>query len=336
MRKMLCALLFALGFIPLQIHADYEVVTTSNSSDRNELLVYDKKGKLLQTVSTDGKGGVPPHIVGGGVAKTDTLVAVINYDSQSVSIFKQQKGVFKLMQVVQALSKPVSLAFGSNHLYILGTTSIESHAMNGDSVAKQPDGSSSLLVGDGSAAQVGFLTDQLIISERSNMIELVELNNGVVTKNIHPVQLPPPPGNNTPVGLVTRGNAAYVTIAHSDAVGLVKEGKLAKVISSESEHAPCWLTLMDNWLFCCNTPSKSISRYTVTDRSLAMGALIATKTQGEPTDIDAGEGIFAVIEMGEKGTSLSQFQVDKKGNPKLLNSVPTSNSANGVAVVKIQ
>jgi hypothetical protein len=77
--------------------------------------------------------------------------------------------------------------------------------MNGDLINEKPDGSSKLLVGDGSAAQVGVLGTQLIISERSNMIELVELKNGAVTENISPVQLPPPPKNDTPVGLVTRG-----------------------------------------------------------------------------------------------------------------------------------
>ncbi len=72
------------------------------------------------------------------------------------------------------------------------------------------------------AAQVGLLTNQLIASERSRTIELIDLRDGIVTDKIQPVQLPPPPGNDTPVGLVTRGNAAYVTIAHSDKVGLVE------------------------------------------------------------------------------------------------------------------
>lgn len=329
--------LFTLGFTPLQgIGNTYEVLTASNDANRNELLVYDANGKLLQAISTDGQGGVPPHIVGGGIAKTSNFVAVINYNSQTVSLFKQQQGAFKLLQVLPTLSKPVSLAFGNNYLYILGTTTIESHAMSGNGVNERPDGSAQLLVGDGSAAQVGYLSNQLIISERSNMIELVNLNNGTVTDNINPVQLPPAPGNDTPVGLATRGSTAFVTIAHSDEVGLVRNGKLVKVLSSGTQHAPCWLTLTGSWLFCSNTPSKSISRYNVSENNIAIAELIAVKTQGEPTDIDAQADILAAIEMGNNGNYLSQFKIDPNGNLKLINSVPTSKNANGIAVIQLQ
>ena len=328
--------LLALGFNTIQAEVSpYAIATASNNADSNELLIYDAEGKLLQSLATKGKGGVPPHIVGGGIAKNDRFVAVINYGSQSVSLFKQQENSFKLLQVIPTISKPVSLAFGHNHLYVLGTTTIESHKLNGDSVVERPDGSSRLLVADGSAAQVGVLTKQLIISERSNMIELVELLDGVVTEKISPVQLPPPPGNDTPVGLATRGAAAYVTIAHSDKVGLVKYGKLIKVISSETQHAPCWLTLMGSWLFCSNTPSKSISRYQVSEDSLVLDELIAAKTQGEPTDIDAEEGIVAVLELGA-GTKVSRFHADSNGNLKLINSTSTANTANGIAIIKLQ
>lgn len=315
----------------------YVVVTASNNTNSNELLIYDADGKLVQSLPTGGKGGVSPNIVGGGIAKSDNLVAVINYGSQSVSLFKQQGDAFKLAQVLPSVSKPVSLAFGHNHLYILGTTTIESHKLNGDFVMDRPDGTSRLYVGDGSAAQVGVLPNHLIISERSNTIELVELRDGVVTSNINPVQLPPPPGNDTPVGLVTRGDAAYVTIAHSDKVGLVKNGKLVTLLSSESQHAPCWLTLLGPWLFCSNTPSKTISRYKVTENSLVLDELIAVRVQsGEPSDIDAEDGILGVLDTGHGAAHVSQFQVDNNGNLRLLNTTSTANTANGVAVIKLQ
>lgn len=334
----LCSLLLSvLALLPLQAQAVvYGVVTASNDANNNELLVYDANGKLLQTVSTGGNGGVSPNIIGGGIAKTDALVAVINYGSQTVSLFKQQDGALKLIKNIQALSKPVSLAFGHNHLYVLGTNTIESHKMDGDSVADQPDGSMRLYVGDGSAAQVGVLTKQLIISERSNTIELVELNDGVVTDKMNPIQLPPPPGNKTPVGLATRNDTAYVTIAHSDKVGLVKDGKLALVISSESQHAPCWLALMGEWLYCSNTPSRSLSKYKAGPDSLALVDLIAIKTQGESTDIDAQDGIVAVLERNNGTARITQFAADTNGNLKLSNSTATANTANGVAVIRLK
>jgi len=340
MKRILYTIILLLGvwgYHTAKVNASpYEVVTASNDANNNMLLIYDSNGFLLDTIPTQGKGGVPPHIVGGGIAKSDSALAVINYNSQSVSLFKLQAGHLAFVQLIQTHSKPVSVAFGKDHLYILGTNTIQSHLMNQSSVDPTPDGAANLLVGDGSAAQVGFMQDQLIISERSNMIELVDLQGGAVTKNIKPVQLPPPPKNKTPVGLATRGTTAYVTIAHSDEVGLVKNGKLETVVSSQSQHAPCWLTLMGPWLFCSNTPSKSISKYSVTEHSLALSELIAVQTQGEPTDIDAENGILAVLELSDNGTNISQFEVDNQGNLKLLKSNPTSKTANGIAVISLQ
>lgn len=340
MKKLFCIchlFLFLLAFNTLQAqNSSYLIVTASNDLNANELLVYDAKGKRLHSIPTEGKGGVAPNIVGGGIAKFGKFLAVINYDSQSVSLFKQQGNSFKLIQVLPTISKPVSVAFGHYHLYVLGRTTIESHRIQGDSIVEQPDGSSQLLAGDGSAAQVGVLPRHLIISERSNMIELVELNEGSVTGNIRPVKLPPPPGNDTPVGLATQGDTAYVTIAHSDKVGVVKNGKLVQILSSESQHAPCWLTAMGPWLFCSNTPSKTISRYQISDQGLALSELIAARIQGGlPSDLDADNGILAVLDTGNGNAHITQFQIDKDGNLKLINTTSTASTANGIAVIKL-
>lgn len=333
----LVVLLFTWDFSTLQVNANlYEVVIASNNANHNELLVYNTKGKLVKALSTEGRGGVPSHIIGGGVAKTNGLVAVINYSSQTVALFKLQRGAYTLVQLIPTISQPVSVVFGNQHLYILGTTTIESHALHGDGIDINPDGSSALLIGDGSAAQVGFLLNQLIITERSNMVELVELINGAVTNKINSVLLPPPPGNNTPLGLTTRCNSAYVAIAQSDTLCLVHENTLVATASSESQHIPCWLTHAGPWLFCSNAQSKSISRYSISENSLTLNELIAAYTEGQPTDIDAGEGILAVIETRNKNNSyLSQFQMDENGELELINSMPIPSTANGVAIIKV-
>ncbi len=325
---MMLTMAFALQAQP----SPYVVVTISND-DNNQLLVYDANGQQVQAVPTGEKGGVGPHIVGGGVTYANGLVAVINHDSQSVTLFKQDRGNFRPVQTVKALSKPVSLAFGQGHLYILGTTTVESHKLNGEMVNEQPDGSARLLAGDGSAAQVGVLPNHLIISERKNMIELAELRNGAVTGNISPVQLPPPPKNDTPVGLATRGDEAYVTIAHSDLVGLVRNGKLMKIVPSGEQHAPCWLALMGPWLFCSNTPSMSISAYKAGDNDLTLAVPVAAKTKGQPTDIAAENGIVAALELADNVAYISQWQVDGNGKLRLLNGTTTAKTANGVAIV---
>ena len=265
------------------------------------------------------------------------MIAVVNFGSQSVSLFKQQGNSFTLTQVIPALSKPVSVAFGYNHLYILCTTNVESHKVNGDVIDERPDGSSRLLMADGSAAQVGVLTNQLIISEKTHTIELVDLNNGAVSEKIHSVQLPPAPDNNTPVGLATRGDVAYVTIAHSDKVGLVKNGKLLVLVSSGSQHVPCWLTLTGPWLFSSNTPSKTISRYDVSDASVVLAEPIAAKIpQGLPSDLDSDKGVLTVLDTGEGPAHLTQFQIDNDGNLKLINTISTVKTANGAAIIQLQ
>ncbi len=312
----------------------YAVVTASNDEEGNELLIFDSEGMLLQSLPTEGKGGVGPHIVGGGIAQFGPYLAVINYNSRSISLFKRQGDTFKFLQQLRVRSNPVSVAFGHNHLYVLGTTTIESHRMNGDYLQERPDGYSDLLVADGSAAQVGVLVNKLIVSERSNMIELVDLRNGAVTDHLVPVQLPPPPRNDTPVGLTTKGDIAYVTIAHSNLVGVVNKGKLVKVISSENQNAPCWLALTGSSLYCSNTPSKSISRYLVSNTDINLDKLIAVQTEGEPTDIDAMEGVIATIEFGEGGATLRQYQIDEEGNVELKNSAFAAKNANGVAIIK--
>lgn len=317
----------------LQAQSNPYVIVTISNDDNNKLLVYDANGNQVQAVPTGGKGGVGPHIVGGSVVHLNNLVAVINYHSQSVTLFKLDKGKFKPLQTISALSKPVSLAFGHGHLYILGTTTIESHKMNGDRVEEQPNGSTRLLAGDGSAAQVGVLPNQLIISERKNMIELADLRDGAVAGPINPVQLPPPPKNDTPVGLVTRGNEAYVTIAHSDLVGLVKNGKLTKTVPSGEQHAPCWLTLMGSSLYCSNTPSKSISIYNIANNDLVLATPVAANTKGEPTDIAAESGIVSALELGDGTASISQWKPDSNGKLRLLNETGTASSAVGIAIV---
>src|SRR5258708_9071937 len=65
--------------------ADPFVVTASNAT-ANQLLVYSPSGTLLQTLSTKGAGGATGN--SGGVQTSNGLVAVVNFGSQSVSIFQ--------------------------------------------------------------------------------------------------------------------------------------------------------------------------------------------------------------------------------------------------------
>ena len=321
--------------------ADPFIVTASNAT-ANQLLVYSPGGQLLQTLSTKGAGGATGNA--GGVQTNNGLVAVVNFGSQTVSIFQVGHDGLSLTQVVPSVANPVSVAFGENHLYILGATRVESHAIFGDFVNTSPDGVSTLLVGDGSAAQVGVLTNQIIVSEKSNVIETFDLlKDGAVSGNPTLVAgIPSDAGiavnGNEPFGLVTSGKDAYVTIAHLNQVALVRKDAIVDS-GFTTENAPCWATLTGSYIFTSNTASKDLSRFVVHGRNIILDAAVATPQNfaGNVTDNASGSGLVAAIDGsgGFTGTShLTIFNMDEDGN--LTNagiSGVISGAINGVAIV---
>jgi len=223
---------------------DRTVIVTSSNAAANQLLVFDTEGALIQTVSTQGQGGVGGNA--GGIATLGSTVAVVNFGSQSVTIFDRAPQGFRVGQLVPTLSSPVSVAFGHDHLYVLGTTTVESHRLHESAVDPGADGVVALLRGDGSSAQVGVVGDQLVISEKSGVIEVVDLREGAVVGS--PAGVDIPVGSDTPFGLVTRGSNGYVTIAHSDEISLIKNGRLTAMMAVHQdrprEWAPAEVTLV--------------------------------------------------------------------------------------------
>jgi hypothetical protein len=321
--------------------ADPFVVTASNAT-ANQLLVYSPSGQLLQTLSTNGVGGATGNA--GGVQTSNGLVAVVNFGSQSVSVFQVGHNGLSLTQVVPTVANPVSVAFSENHLYILGGTQVESHAIFGDSVNTNPDGVSTLLVADGSAAQVGVLTDQIIVSEKSNVIETFDLlKDGAVSGSPTLVAGIPsdagiPVNGNEPFGMVTSGKDAYVTIAHLNQVALVRKDAIVNS-GFTTQNAPCWATLAGPFLFTSNTASKNLSRFVVHGRNVELDAAVATPQNfaGGVTDDASGSGLVAAIDGsgGFTGTSrLTIFQMDEDGdltNAGISGVIP--GAINGVAIV---
>jgi len=324
------ALLLMGATATIQAQTSKPLVVTATNAAANQLLVYSASGKLLQTLSTEGKGGASGNA--GGIEAKDDMVAAVNFGSQSVSIFEREDRGLQLAQVISTVSSPLSVAFGEDHLYILGTTTIESHPIYGHEVSNSADGVATLLKADGSAAQVGVLPNQLIISEKSNVIETVELSDGAVTGL--PTLVSNIPSNvNAPFGLVTRGDKAYVTIAHANEISLVRHDAVLTVTGSGTQNAPCWVTLVGPYLYSANSPSKSISRYVVFGNKIVQDAAVAASMNGNPTDIASGDGLVAVIDGNGTVSHLSIFKVDSEGDLKLKIANTMAAGANGVAVV---
>jgi hypothetical protein len=310
------------------------LVVTSTNASPNQLLVYSTGGTLLQTIATGGNGGVSGNA--GGATASGNLLAVVNFASTNVSLFKRSgSGLVVSQPPVPALSNPVSVAFGKNHLYILGTTKVESHLMLGNVVSAVADGSTALLVADGSAAQVGVVTGHLIITEKSNTIETVAIDGDGAVIGVAVLVQNIPANVNAPFGLVTRGNDAFVTIAHADEISLVRNGMVLTTTPSVTQHAPCWVTLLDEnvgtFLYSSNSPSKSLSRYAVYGQKIVQDLAVAATLSGSPTDIaSSGQALVAVI---DGSGHLSVFTIDEDGNLALKSSTVVPVTVNGVAFV---
>jgi hypothetical protein len=328
------AALLTAGVLAAAEPQDAVIVTSSNTAD-NRLLVYDTAGTLVQEVPTFGQGGASGNA--GGIATSNGTVAVANFGSQTVSLFSRGEGGFELRQTIPANSQPVSVAFGKTHLYVLGTTTVESHRLGPDGVEAPADGTAGLLIADGSAAQVGVAGDELIVTEKSGAIERVQLREGAVFGT--PVAVALSDGqSNTPFGLTTRGSNAYVTFAGSDTVGVVKNDRQTAFAATgipggAGQHAPCWIAVVGPYLFTTNSPSHSVSRLIAGGANILLDDPVAAQTTGAPIDVAAEGDLLALVETGGGASLLTQFRIDEDGNLTRTVSTPIASVANGIAIV---
>jgi hypothetical protein len=314
---------------------DGDLIVTASNTASNQLLVYNTDGVLVEQIQTEGAGGVTGNA--GGIAQNHNLLAVVNFGSGNVSVFRKPHGhdLLQLEKVVPAITNPVSVAFGRDHLYILTATHIESHPIDRFGVSATADGEAQLVVANGSAAQVGVLQGQLVITEKSNAIETVNLTlEGAVTGSTQLVA-DIPANVNAPFGLATRGNDAYVTIAHANEISLVRNDAVVTVTGSGTQMAPCWVTLDGPFLFSANSPSHSVSRYAVYGQKIIQDAPVVATFNGDPTDITYRDGLAAVVDANGSVSHVSVFDVDGDGDFTLKSSVTINNIAtNGIAIVR--
>lgn len=310
------------------------IVTASNTAS-NALLVYSSTGAPLKQVPTHGQGGVGGNA--GGISQNRDLLAVVNFGSRNVSVFAKsaEHADLRFASLVPAAASPVSVAFGHDHLYILSTTRVESHRIDRSGVSASADGAAALVVADGSAAQVGILSEQLIISEKSNAIETVNLDGHGAVSGTSTLVANIPSNVNAPFGLATRGDDAYVTIAHANEISLVRDDAVLKITGSGTQSAPCWVTLDGPFLFSANSPSRSVSRYVVYGRQIIQDAAVVASFTGNPTDITYRSGMAAVVDGDGASSHVSVFHVDEDGNFTLKGLATIDNAAtNGIAIVR--
>jgi hypothetical protein len=133
----------------------------------------------------------------------------------------------------------------------------------------------------------------------------------------------------------TRGNDAYVTIAHANEISLVRDDKVLKVTSSGTQGAPCWEMLEGLFMFSSNSPSRTVSRYAVYGQQIIQGAAIVATLNGDPTDITYRTGMAAAVDGDGTVSHVSVFKVDEDGNFTLKGLATINNVAtNGIAIVR--
>jgi hypothetical protein len=318
---------------------------TATNGPNNFLAVVNPHTKQMDFVPTGGFGGASGNA--GGVAVAGKLAAVVNFGSSNVTIFQRKGNAMEPVQLIKTASQPVSVAFGHNHLVVLGLTTAESFAVYGDTVANDSDGMMQLVKADKSAAQIVTFNDGVVYTEKSGGIAELNLStNGIggLSGPNRPVQLPNAPNNDTPFGIVARGANVYVTIAHSDLEALVTNGQIASLApgpmpfkdgSGAFLHAPCWNTLAGQFLYSADSPGKQLLRYLVSDTNIFFDKAAVARLNGPPTDLAAVDGILGVIDGGDGANSnATLFAIDAEGELTQMFAVKIAGAINGAAIIE--
>ena len=341
---LLCALAASTAFGAKPDHDQDPLLLTITNGSANFLAVVNTRTKEMNFVPTGGAGGAGGNA--GGVAVAGKLAAAVNFGSSNVTVFVRRGDGMEPTQVIKTMSQPVSVAFGHDHLVVLGLTTAESFPVYGETVAKDNDGAVQLLRGDKSAAQIVTFDGGAFYSEKSG--GLAELNldtNGTpgLSGPNRPVLLPAAPNNDTPFGMAARGANVYVTIAHSNLQALVVNGQITETAAGPTPfkdgsgniiHAPCWNALSGHFLYSADSPGKQLYRYLVSDANIFFDKAGVAKLGGAPTDLDVHDGLLGVIDGGDGVTSnASLFAIDGEGELALLFAVKIAGPINGAAII---
>ena len=321
-------------------------VTMTNDAALNRIKVYDAStGELLQTLSTNGAGGVSGNARGVRQLNGE-LFAAVNNGSNSVAIFSRKGDRLKFDKLVATTSAPVSVDFGNGHMYVANAATVDSFVLHGNSVGFL-DGTTPLqLVGGalppgGSTAQVGVVDEgTLLVTLKTDpvpgTVDVVALHNGAIVSAL-PTAVSAPAGTLTPFGFaVYPDGTAIITLAHSDQDGLFRNGAFTSVIAA-GQAAPCWITRAGKYVFSANTGSRTVSRLLGSGNNIFVDALVAATISGagSPSDIDAAGNVLGVIDRGGGASHLSLFFINEFGELSPIGNAIDLNtaSANGVAIM---
>jgi hypothetical protein len=329
------------GEPPASVIGDPLFLTETNATV-NQLAVINTRTQETDYVPTGGMGGASGNA--GGVAVSGELAAAVNYGSSNVTIFVRRGNAMQQTQKIATTSKPLSVAFGHNHLVVLGTTTAESFPVYGNTVGAN-DGMAKLLIGDGSSAQIITYAGGAVYSEKTGSIGLLNVTaDGAISGPSVPVELPPAPDNNTPFGMAADGANVYATIAHSDLQVLIVNGKIVSTAIGPTPftnqqgaiiHAPCWNALDGHFLFSSDSPGMQLLRYLVSDSNVFLDKIGVATLTGAPTDLAVRYNLLGVIDGGNGVYSdVTLFNVSYEGELTQRFALKITGQINGAAIIQ--
>lgn len=326
------------------------VISMTNDGQANKIVVLDAATRsVVQTLSTNGKGGVSGNARGVRQYR-DELLAAVNYGSGTVAVFRRTGKGLMFDQLVVPTSSPVSIDFANDHMYVAGTNTVDSFRLVGGHVGAL-DGTAHLILAGGSVppagatAQVGAAdAHTLLVTIKTDPIpgtvDVIKLNDGAVSGSVDAVSAPT--GTLTPFGFsVYPDGTAVITLAHSGHDGLFRDSAFKAIVTSGGQAGNCWTTRVGKYVFIVNTGSATISRVVGTGNNIFIDDAVAGKvvTGGSPTDTDAAAHYLGVIDhtSGTGATShLSVFTYNRFGELTASGSpvdLGVSN-ANGLAIMQ--
>jgi hypothetical protein len=320
-------------------------IVMTNDPSANAIQVYDADTHaLLQTLSTNGKGGVGGNARGVRQSGGE-LFAAVNNGSNTVAVFRRERGGLVFQQLVTTTSAPVSVDFGNEHMYVAGATTVDSFKMRHNDV-EWMDGSTVLELAEGgvppggSTAQVGVVNErQLLVTLKTDptpgTVDVVALRDGGILPAA-PVAVGAPAGTLTPFGFsVYPDGSAVISLAHSNQDGLFRDGAFVNAIAA-GQTAPCWTTRVGKYVFTANAGSRTISRLIGTGSHIFVDSLVAANVPtGGVADLDSNGGVLGVVDHAAGQSHLTLFTTNAFGELTLNGAAITVGvpNANGVAIM---
>ncbi|AYV84802.1 MAG: hypothetical protein Hyperionvirus40_6 [Hyperionvirus sp.] len=328
--------------MPNSIVAKSLTVTMTNDTRDNKIKVYNTEThSLLQSMRTGGKGGVAGNAFGIKQFK-NKLLAVVNYGSGTVSVFKRKGDKLFFYKKVSTSSSPVSIDFGFNHMYVAGVTTVDSFSLE----CFERDGTVQLVLeqgggpGVGSTSQVGVVKKELLVTLKNDpnpgTVDVITLrDDGSVSGKVTPVLAPP--GTRAPFGFnVFKDGTALITLAHTNNLGLFRDNDFVDSIKLD-QNAPCWATALGKYAFIINAGSQTISRVVSTGENIFIDAEVAASiSSGNPADADQKGGNLVVVDHDTTTSHLNFFRVNEFGQLFSQGELPVDvnvPNANGVAIM---